>query len=886
MMRSEISKFFYFLLAFLLIGPMYASTRIAVYNTVSDFDQWAADRRFLLGFDAQLQHELINGWNAELVSRTGLSSIVFEQKLAQAKDSSVKEVTVLSADSMVISVLDAEKKQLRVYVNKVVEGMKAPSPKLFTYKNRNELVSRLPREVAKYVASVNGLEKPQEKEVNLTGKRSSYTCALLYPVINHNNKSTFAGQSQLVHAFIENALASQADVTMVEREEIDRVLEEKVLAASGITESNSASDLGRLLGADIVFYPIICPHSENKVYSYLFSIDVHTGRLIASLAWTGDSVTSPDRDALSNLANRALAGMQADGENADDPAKRYAEAKYLMLLEKSFYYLRQRVDTTAIIAQTFADSGMALAHDEPELVAKVLSTFLGRSLPTVRHSKYLEYSPNDDVSTDYRMLVESNQLGSIRDSARKIFKSAVYSNLSSKESLNLSLRCSYHLLMDEGELAYEQLRASDLSEDELATKLNLYARYSEALMATGRYKECINFMQKRDDYSDDLNRILLHAYRAADLPDEEFKLMRQRLEKMANSSDEDIFARYLELAAKSNDPLKALREYQKYVHYYIYNHEVLRLPLANLELAAGKKDDAISGLQMALLSFKMSQNREGIRAATKMLKDIGGEEISKISLPREFITLPKGMYVEVIHDQTITPQFAKDVAGFIADSWGCEVHLSKVEMNPEKLSFHNKLDGSTNAYWFVMGLRSLRDRSEDCIQSIYLTDLKIVQRSNQRGTGALYGLATPQQSMRLVSSHYFQKYKAYDKRPLAYITSIAAANLWVIDKLLRVEYAKENPEYPKYWAHKPEMIANNGQLVMTSMELGVSQQTGELIRKIEEESIRELVREKIELDHKFATEKPIKEQDYFWRIRAEMDKQEPIIVSPKGMEKK
>jgi len=98
-----------FALVLLAVSHGRAATRIAFLPSFSDFEKQSPMRAALPAFDARLQAELLTGWDSEVLSRAGLSAVVFEQKLRAAKSASASALRVLPAGFLVISVLDQPK---------------------------------------------------------------------------------------------------------------------------------------------------------------------------------------------------------------------------------------------------------------------------------------------------------------------------------------------------------------------------------------------------------------------------------------------------------------------------------------------------------------------------------------------------------------------------------------------------------------------------------------------------------------------------------------------------------------------------------------------------------------------------------------------------------
>src|SRR5678815_3524109 len=89
--------------ALLLACPVLseAGTRVAMLPSFSDFEFRSSMRKSLASFDARLQAELLAGWDSEVLSRAGLSAVVFEQKLRAAEKADAPVLRVLPSEVLV-----------------------------------------------------------------------------------------------------------------------------------------------------------------------------------------------------------------------------------------------------------------------------------------------------------------------------------------------------------------------------------------------------------------------------------------------------------------------------------------------------------------------------------------------------------------------------------------------------------------------------------------------------------------------------------------------------------------------------------------------------------------------------------------------------------------
>lgn len=399
------------------------ATRIAVLSSFSNEDSRDSSRMWLAGFDAKLQAELLTDWDCEVLSRSGLSAVVFEQKLAAAKDPKVAPPLVLPADALVITVLDTKEKQLRIHVTRVSEKMALSPPMIFRYQNIGELLGKIPREAAAYLAKVADL-KPLEISKNPSSEPSlKVTCALIDPISAQGRGKNTAGLAALFRASLEQEIANLAQpVELVEREKITTLIEETMLAASGAGEANASTNIGRLVGADLILMPHVYGVSEDSIQSTLFAIDVKSGRILAARTWKGQPLDPPPAGVLSGLLSHAVQAISAGGKAiADIPAMRHAEASFIVQLKDSFGELRQARSAEAELAMNLADAALALAHDDAALMRNVIAEYGYAAIPKLPTKLEQELHPNTYGLREILALVKSGQLAELHEQGRRIF---------------------------------------------------------------------------------------------------------------------------------------------------------------------------------------------------------------------------------------------------------------------------------------------------------------------------------------------------------------------------------------------------------------------------------------------------------------------------------
>lgn len=874
-------------LLFLVPALAVSAPRIAVLPSFSDMEYQDDSRRWLSGFDAALQAELLSGWDTEILSRSGLSAVVFEQKLSAAKNAATAAPLVLPAETLVLSVLDVQRNELRLHATRVEAGMKPTAPKVFRYRDLQHLANGLPREAAEYLAQVAKLER---REIAAQAKDAdvprTWSCALLDPVSSHRGDEAIGRLAPLFRAALEQALASgERAVTLVEREKITTLLDESTLAASGSLQTNAASNLGRLAGADLILTPFVHPVSADELRSTLFAIDVRSGRILAARSWTGKPLDEPPAGSFNSLLGEAFHAIASTANQTPDaPAQRHAEADFLTGLSESFLGLRQNRATDAELALTFSDAALALAHDDPPQMRKTVAKLLFQAIPGPSYPLEMELYPNSERIIALKELIESGRLAMLHEQGRRIFELPVIELLKDGNDWDLRRLASYHLRRGEPEKAYARLTAEGRNHGSLAANQTLYERTAESLLAMGRYQECADFIHQRGRFNSYTTTLMLDALHASGQHEREFNILWINRGNTLGRAGVDLMARFLNLATRHGDPAASLVAFSSFGNAWMKNDKLLRVPLVRLRIAAGQKDKAISDARCGWLASRNDNSPAIMKELSAILGELGAKPIDQLPAPAEFVRFPQGARIDLFHDQTIDTAFAASVAQKLADCWGCEVHVIAIPFDPSRLSIYDPLTQSIEGPDLVRGFLQLTQRPGPLLQTMVLTNHKL--HSTQRNyTGNIYSSSSKKRSALVVSTYYFKHYKDQDPRPLEHITAIAAAPLPGIERKLRMDADEQDPDDEPFQALPPDFMASNGQLHVAAVELGVSASTGALLRKPQPADWLEAAENFRLQDRELERDEPLEDTPYFSKLAAGISDVKPVIIQPKPLKR-
>ena len=128
-------------------------------------------------------------------------------------------------------------------------------------------------------------------------------------------------------------LGATGAFSLVEREELERVLREQELALSGLVDPASAPRVGQLLGADLLLYgSFAAAGGELRIDARIVRTESGAAAAVASAAGTPDEVLALERELASRLAS-ALGlrpGTSSPGPSSLDAVRSYYRGVELM----------------------------------------------------------------------------------------------------------------------------------------------------------------------------------------------------------------------------------------------------------------------------------------------------------------------------------------------------------------------------------------------------------------------------------------------------------------------------------------------------------------------------------------------------------------------------
>ncbi len=859
-------------LVLLVASHCWGTTRIAFLPSFSDFERQSPMRSALPAFDARLQAELLNGWDTEVLSRAGLSAVVFEQKLRAAGNPSAPALRVLPSEFLVLSVLDQPKMQMRVFVSRVGTGMEIGAPKIFPINNPGHIANGLPGEVARHVASVAGLVPRVQATKNKDQEGRPLVCSLLEPVSAGGAQAELSDISPLIRAVLEDVVAGgDTGSSLVERTETAKLLDEKTLAATNGLNPNGATDLGRMVKADLVLIPFIHFENSRKIGTDIFAVDVATGRMLACRSWSGALLDAPPTGLVKELLQEGLrlAGESIARPVADDPALRHAEAGFIISLKEGWAGLRQLAATEAELSIRLGDASLALASDDPAVMRNAAATFYRKATPGALYPLQLEYNPTDDRLRQIRELKESGQLDLIHNQARQVFELPMTELAKDNSDEDLRHLGELWTRLGDAQKGWDILIRSGQPIEKLAAKSPFYQSMVVALMNLGRYQECVELLERRGKWNSLCTTIILDAYRALNNPKREFELMWRN--SSSSCKTDRTAARFLDLGRDQGQAAAVLGRVIASANGWVISSLPVRMAMVRARVAAGQKELAIAD---AKTKDPAAQNE-----VTAILAGLGAKPLAALPTAREFLSLPADCRIDLIHDQTVDPKYVGEVAAHVARFWGCAVHVRAVRLDASKSSSYRKLSQAMDGNVFAGTLAGIAMPGGPTLGTVFLTQRKLVSKI-QNYEGDIYSV--PRGSLLVLSDHYFRKLKGSDPRPLPLITAIAAARLGSVWNKLRQQSKEQRAWETVFCPPPPDLFTSNGTLHLAAIDLGISPCTGALLKKI---FASDLLQSIPELDHASRAKAPgpnPADEPMIRDLANQISQARPIIITPES----
>jgi hypothetical protein len=862
--------------------------RIAVLSSLSDVGSSGPIRWWLAGFDAALQAELLENWDVVMLSRAGLSNIIFEQKLAIARGESDLPPQVPAADYLVFSILDSRSGELRMHVMKVGEEMELTPARVVHYGDFQKLGGPFAKQIAAELAKELKLKLlPKEKKPSAAPRDQdspALKIALLNPLAARSVKEQGSQLGPLLRANLEIALATAPfPFELVERERVTTLMDELALGESGATDANGAAKFGRMVGADLILMPYVHPAPGDAVHVTVLAIDSTNGRIMAGRSWTSDALAPPPAAFFTALSNDAVTRRQATTRVwPGEAAMRHAEARFLGGLPDASLGLRASRAVRAELALGWASSALALSHDEVKLTRSLVGKLIYAALP-YETSLEIKYHAELEDTKSYIDLKESGILAEIQQQARRIFAMPLAELLADADSntTDLGRMVFFECSTGHPQAAVELVEKNTRAFDDLIRYTTLRGYYAKALVDLGRYQDCMDLLSRFASKHLDSRFYFtaLDAMRALGDTRREFEYFRRTASARMKTFRLTDVARFLELSAKHGKPNSELLAYSYYTDSWTRDSPLIRGPLVSLRIAAGQKERAISDGQCAYLSYRIEKDEAGMKRMSAILKELDAEPLDSLPQPADFIRLAPGTRLDLIHDQGIPKKRAETLAQLIADLWDCEVHVIPFTLDITRVAGYRQISRSVDGRGLANALMTTTRSGDNLFQSIFLTSEKL--HSGEEGKWAdIFGSAAAFSAAQLTSSYYFDRQSNRGQRTVEDDLAIACSLPlpWVH---LR-DVAKNGGKGVEWFAPMPpDMFATSRNLTLDHRLPGVSPDTGRRLAEVPPEKWGRLAAEARSKALAYLESKPPQNAEYFLSIAQDIAKSPVTIIKPK-----
>jgi hypothetical protein len=299
------------------------------------------------------------------------------------------------------------------------------------------------------------------------------------------------------------------------------------------------------------------------------------------------------------------------------------------------------------------------------------------------------------------------------------------------------------------------------------------------------------------------------------------------------------------------------------------------MAIIRARIAAGQKDLAITDAQCALITASRANDPTTQKELGGILTDLGAKPLASLPAAREFLTLPADCRIDLIHDQTIDPKYAGEVAAHVARFWGCAVHVRSIRLAPSKFSSYQKLSQALDGNAFADAISRIDLPAGATLGTVLLTQTKLIS-TRKNHAGDIYSANSG--ALTILSDHYFRKFKSNDPRPLPLITAIAAADLNRVSRKIRDGSKAQGAWKNVFCPPPPDLFSSNGTLHMVALDLGISPGTGALLQKIPVQDLLSPIPESPQTDRTMApdpTDEPL-----ILDLSNQLSQARPIITIP------
>ncbi len=135
------------------------------------------------------------------------------------------------------------------------------------------------------------------------------TVSLLPPQIQENNPE-FDGDSIILHKSIEDSLKNIKRVRLVERQIIDKLLDELDIGSSELADKKQQLELGKILAARVLLASDVLLGSDNQYYITMRSVETETSEILGSNNFNLSGLSEISK--LQNITSKTLSPLYSE----------------------------------------------------------------------------------------------------------------------------------------------------------------------------------------------------------------------------------------------------------------------------------------------------------------------------------------------------------------------------------------------------------------------------------------------------------------------------------------------------------------------------------------------------------------------------------------------
>jgi TolB-like protein len=143
-----------------------------------------------------------------------------------------------------------------------------------------------------------------KKTIKLVGERMSVA------VLPFQNKGASRDLGEIILDKMITALFNQARFKVIERTQLDKILQEQQLGLSGVIDASSAAELGKGLGVDAIIMGSVAATKSGSISIDARAIDTESATIIvAHDAYSGSADALSVKNIVENLANKFTSSL-------------------------------------------------------------------------------------------------------------------------------------------------------------------------------------------------------------------------------------------------------------------------------------------------------------------------------------------------------------------------------------------------------------------------------------------------------------------------------------------------------------------------------------------------------------------------------------------------